>query len=145
MYSENTLWFLLHSEYSKKTKKPWFWRVGTGVKFNNHTPIWFLTNFELKQYLIPMQPRYELNSSQIQLPRASRTRTFSQPPSIHGTLTRSLARFTDAYLTSTFMKAREYIASGYKRDAYLDEYIMYYWYLHRFIPNRTLLMYLSPL
>ena len=43
---------ILYGFYSslsiQKKLKPWFGRVGTGVKFNNHTPIWVFTNFELK-------------------------------------------------------------------------------------------------
>ena len=96
MYSENTLWFLLHSEYPKKLKS-WFWRVGTGVRFNNHTPSRLFTTFELKQYLIPLKPRFELTSSQIQVPRTLRIQTFSQPPGIHGMLIRYLARSTHPY------------------------------------------------
>ena len=34
---------ILYGFYStlsiQKHETPWFWRVGTGVKFNNHTPI----------------------------------------------------------------------------------------------------------
>ena len=38
---------VFYSTLSISKKKPWFWRVGTGVKFNYHTPIWFFTNFEI--------------------------------------------------------------------------------------------------